>query len=206
MRKTVIAFLAAALALCAGTNVFAGQKVLLIVKDGSEAMDLMLTKEVGVMMSLLRQSGYEPVVATESGRLIKGSLTSLQPDLKLSDVAVQEYLGVIVPCMAYGIYMGIAPEGVSLVKQAFDLGMPIAAQQGGVAFLAKAGILKGKRFAISQGYESIAPEGIYQGSGVTIDGRIVTAGVCPYRETATSHGTTEELTKWFIKLLKAGEP
>ena len=111
----------------------------------------------------------------------------------------------MVPCMAYGIGNGIASEGVSLVKQAFDRGLPIAAQQGGVAFLAQAGILKGKRFAITRGYEAIAPDGIYQGSDVTTDGMIITAGVCPY-QAGTSPGTTEELTRQFIRLVDPTRP
>ena len=205
MNKTMIAVLATGLILCSAPAISAEQKILMIVKDGSDAMDLMLTKEVGVMMSLLRQAGYEPVVATKSGQLLKGSSTSLQPDLRLADVSLGDYIGVMVPCMAYGIGAGIASEGVSLVKQAFDRGLPIAAQQGGVAFLAQAGILKGKRFAIARGYEAIAPDGIYQGSDVTTDGMIITAGVCPY-QARTSPGTTEELTTQFIRLVDQTRP
>lgn len=205
MNKTMIAVLATGLILCSAPAVSAEQKILMIVKDGSDAMDLMLTKEVGVMLSLLRQAGYEPVVATKSGKLLKGRSTSLQPDLRLADVSLGDYVGVMVPCMAYGIGNGIAPEGVSLVKEAFDRGLPIAAQQGGVAFLAQAGILKGKRFAITRGYEAIAPDGIYQGSDVTADGMIITAGVCPY-QAGTSPGTTEELTRQFIRLVDTTRP
>jgi putative intracellular protease/amidase len=157
-------------------------------------------------MSLFREAGYEPVVATESGRLLKGNSSSLQPDLKLRNASIVDYVGVMVQCMAYGIGYGIAPEGVSLVKEAFDRGMPLAAQQGGVAFLAKAGILKGRHFAIARGYQYIAPEGIYEGDGVTTDGKIITAGVCPYQATSTTPSTTEELTRQFIRLLKATQP
>jgi putative intracellular protease/amidase len=201
MKKSTIAVLATCLFLCRALPVDAGQKVLMIVKDGSDAMDLMLTDEIGVMMSLLKEAGYEPVVATESGGLLKGTSCSLQPDLKLGDVALGDYVGVMVPCMAFGIERGVVADGVSLVKDAFDRGIPIAAQQGGVAFLEKAGILKGKRFAIARGYQYIASDGNYQGSDVTSDGTIVTAGVCPYQATATSPSTTKELTRQFIALL-----
>ncbi len=206
MNKTMIAGVATGLILCAALAGYASPKLLMIVKDGSDAMDLMLTKEIGVMVSAFREAGYEPVVATESGRLLKGMSVSLQPDLKLKDVALSDYVGVMVPCMAYGIGNGIAPQGVSLVKEAFDRGMPIAAQQGGVAFLAKAGILKGKHFAIMRGYEFIAPDGIYEGTGVTTDGMIITAGVCPFQASPTTPGTTEELTRQFIKLLGKTRP
>jgi putative intracellular protease/amidase len=203
MNKTIIAVVATGLIFCSALTGFASPKLLMIVKDGSDAMDLMLTKEIGVMMSLFREAGYEPVVATESGRLLKGNSSSLQPDLKLRNASIVDYVGVMVPCMAYGIGNGIAPEGVSLVKEAFDRGMPIAAQQGGVAFLEKAGILKGKYFSIGRGYDFIAPDGIYEGNGVTTDGMIITAGVCPYQATSTTPSTTEELTRQFIKLLRA---
>jgi putative intracellular protease/amidase len=206
MNKTMIAVVASGFILWSALAGYASPKLLMIVKDGSDAMDLMLTNEIGVMMSLFREAAYEPVVATESGRLLKGNSSSLQPDLKLRDVSIVDYVGVMVPCMAYGIGNGIAPEGVSLVKEAFDRSMPIAAQQGGVAFLAKAGILKGKHFAIARGYEFVAPDGIYQGSGVTTDGMIITAGVCPYQATSTTPGTTEELTRRFIRLLRATQP
>jgi putative intracellular protease/amidase len=206
MSKTIIAVIATGLIFCSALAGFASPKILMIVKDGSDAMNLMLTEEISVMMSLFREAGYEPVVATKSGVLLKGSSISLQPDLRLRDVSILDYVGVMVPCMAYGIGKGVVPEGVSLVKEAFDLGMPIAAQQGGVAFLAKAGILKGKHFAIARGYEYIAPDGIYEGSDVTTDGMIITAGVCPYQATSTTPSTTEELTRQFIKLLRATRP
>jgi putative intracellular protease/amidase len=206
MNKTMIAAVTTGLILCSALGGYASPKVLMIVKDGSDAMDLMLANEIGVMKSLFREAEYDPIVATESGRLLKGSSRSLQPDLMLGDVSIVDYVGVMVPCMAYGIGNGIAPEGVSLVKEAFDRGMPIAAQQGGVAFLAKAGILKGKHFAITRGYEFIAPDGIYAGNGVTTDGMIITAGVCPYQATSTTPSTTEELTRQFIRLLEETRP
>jgi putative intracellular protease/amidase len=202
MNKTVIAIVATCVILCSALTGYASPKILMIVKDGSDAMDLMLTKEIGLMVSILKEAGFEPVVATESGRLLKGKSASLQPDLKLSDVSIMDYVGVMVPCMAYGIGTGIAPEGVALVKDAFDRGVPIAAEQGGVAFLQKAGILKGKHFAITRGYEFIAPEGIYEGNNVTIDGMVITAGICPYQATSTMPSNTEALTKQFISILK----
>jgi putative intracellular protease/amidase len=105
--------------------------------------------------------------------------------------------------MAYGISGGIAPEGVALVKEAFNRGLPIAAQQGGVVFLANAEILKGKHFAIGADTAYAVRDGIYSGSGVVQDGNIGTAGVCPFREDASTPSTTTDLTAKFIELLKS---
>ena len=203
MKRTSIALVAIILILCSTSVTYGDQKVLLILKDGSHAMDLMLTQEIAVMTSLLKEAGYVPIVGTESGLLLKGASASVKPDLRLADVSIQDYVGILVPCMANGFGNGVAPQGVSLVKQAFDRGVPIAAEQGGVEFLGKAGILKGKHFAISADGTYLVPDGIYSGTMVTTDGKIATAGVCPYRATPSSPATTEALTKRFIQLLKA---
>ena len=60
----------------------------------------MLTKEVGVMVSMLEKAGYKVVVASASGQPITGGATTLKPDLKLADVKVDDYAGFMFPCMA----------------------------------------------------------------------------------------------------------
>ena len=53
-------------------------QVLLIPREGeSPNLDLMLTKEVGVMTDLLQRAGFKVVVANVSGQPIDGSLKSL---------------------------------------------------------------------------------------------------------------------------------
>ena len=60
----------------------------------------MLTKEVGVMVDMLEKAGYKVVVASASGQPITGGATTLKPDLKLADVNVDDYAGIVLPCMA----------------------------------------------------------------------------------------------------------
>jgi hypothetical protein len=51
-------------------------------------LDLMLSKEVGVMTSLLEKAGFKVVVATVKGEPIKGSAITFTPNLKLKDIKV----------------------------------------------------------------------------------------------------------------------
>ena len=109
-------------------------------------------------------------LAAESGQPITGSATTLKPDMKLSDVKLENYVGVILPCMAAGsdpTSIQIPPEAVKIVKQAVAQGKPVAAQQSAIKILVTAGVLGGKHIAS-------------QGQGVVQDGNITTAGTCPY--------------------------
>ncbi len=58
-------------------------KVLVIVKENSSELELMLTKEVSVITDTLEQSGFEAVVASASGQPMVTAATTLTSDLKL---------------------------------------------------------------------------------------------------------------------------
>ena len=164
-------------------------QVLLIPREGEQISDLfslMLNREVGVMTDMLQKAGFKVVVATISGQPIEGILNELKPDLKLSEVKVDDYAGFILPCMALGQFPPppISPEAVSIVKQALAKGKPVAAQTGSVLILAEAGLLKGKRYAYLQDRFNPYPphkkdwsfEGaIYSGPGIVQDGMIITS-------------------------------
>jgi putative intracellular protease/amidase len=190
-------------------EVNAQQKVLLLLKSSSEDLGNMLKNEVGVMIDLLQQAGYTPIVATVNGQLLKAGSISLQPDLQFKEVDISEYVGLMVPCMGYGMGNGIAEEAVALVREAADRNLPIAAETGGVEFLARAGVLKGKHFTIwteLQSYPTIAASGgIFDGTDISQDGTIITASTCPLRATAKRPATTALLTNRFIALLSATE-
>jgi|GEM_PF-442106 hypothetical protein len=180
------------------------KKVLLLLSvEVSQDMELMLTKEVGVMTSLLEKAGYKVVVASESGQPLAASATTLKPDLKLADVQVEDYAGFILPCFAPSAPV-VAPGAPEIIKKAVALGKPVAAQNNGIGALIRAGVLSGKQFAIIAGSEKYVPDGIYKGEGVVQDGNIVTSGMCPFmaRVGRTPDGTTE-LTQKFIALLGA---
>ncbi|MBI5302037.1 MAG: DJ-1/PfpI family protein [Chloroflexi bacterium] len=181
------------------------KKILLILaSEKSEDMELVLTKEVGVMVSTLEKASYKVVVASASGQPLVGSATTLKPDLKLADVQVDDYAGVIVPCLApISSEFKVPPDAAEIVKKAVAQGKPVAAQLTGVFTLAAAGVLNGKQFAINPGYENYIPKagGIFKGAGVVQDGNIVTSGTCPKMASAARPDGTTELTQKFIALL-----
>ena len=187
-------------------------QILLILRDGPpQYIDNMLTNEVSVMKSMLEKGGFKVAVATNDGMPIKGSTVTFTPDLKLSDVKVDGYMGVIIGCMGAGAlpYTSVSPIAVSIAKQAAGQGKPVAASHGSVIILAEAGVLVGKRygfwvdpFGIGRRPDDRFTGAIYGGTGVVQDGNIITCGACP--ESAASHGLhdgTVELTQAFITTL-----
>jgi hypothetical protein len=166
------------------------KKVLLIPREGSENLELALTKESGVMIKMLKDSGYDVIVATASGKPLITKTLTLKPDMKLSDVKVTDYVGIIMPCMNAGSYT--STESISIVKQAASLGIPIAAQRGSVLILNKAGV---RSFGLH--------DPIYGSPGVSQNGMILTSDTCPYYalESGNPDGTVE-LTQKFINLLE----
>jgi len=184
-------------------------KVLLYIRgDGLKSYDLelMLTKEVGIMKEILEQSGLEVVVATVSGEPIMAGSASLKPDLKLDEVSISDYAGFILPCMADS--GSIALEAVTMVKKAAAADKPVAAQFGSVNILARAGVLMGKKYSFYKEVDvNEFPEykgGVYSGTGVIQDGNIITSAICPYygKEEGLQDGT-QELTRILIKVIKS---
>lgn len=180
-------------------------KVLLFIRKGtSHRIELMLKEEVGVMTSMLEEAGFEVIVATASGEPIKAQTREFIPDLELADVKVNDYVGIIMPCMAKGAVPSwhASSEEILLVKEAVAQGKPIAAQQGAIIILAEAGVLVGKKYTYyfdpEWGNNSFVGA-IYSGVGVIQDGNIITSSNCPYL--AFGDGTSE-LTKLFIETIK----
>ena len=181
-------------------------KVLMIVNEGkSSDLELMLTKEVGVMKSLLEKAGFEVMVSTASNQPLVAGGATLKPDLKFSDVHVADYKGVVMPCMAVNS-KPLPPEGVAIIKEAVAKGKPLAAQTGSVILLARAGVLAGRKYAGRPSWRANYPEvkdAVYSGDGVVQDGKIITSGTCPY--TAKQQGLedgTSRLTEALIAELK----
>lgn len=181
-------------------------QVLLIAQERSLDMQIALYNEVNVMISMLKEAGYQVVVASVSGQPITSRTETLTPDLKLADAQADDYVGLIVPCMSAWSSRDDAPlvpaEAVEIAREAVAEGKPVAAQDVGVAILGTAGALDGKQYAYFSQYGKFAPKGIYKGVGVVQDGNIITSGSCPY--VAMNGGpkdTTTELTQKFIDLL-----
>ena len=189
----------------------AGAKpVLLVARDNSSVLDLMLTKEVGVMVSMLERAGYKVVVASMSGQPLVGSATTLRPDLKLAAVNVDDYAGFLLPCMAppEGQEFPAPRELVQFARKAVSTGKPVAAQMSAVGTLFDAGVMTGRQFAAVDRAD-VRPyfkEAVWKGEGVVQDGNILTSGICPNmtKEMGKQDGTAA-LTQKFIDALASAE-
>jgi len=186
-----------------------GSKVLMIIREGRlEDPDLSIRMEVGTMMVLLKKAGFGVDVTSVSGKDVSGHSQKIEKLLRLSEVKLDDYVGVIIPCM--GGEDGIAsPKMATTIKDVVAKGKPIAASTGAVALLAKAGVLKGRKFACMRGpsdplfkgyFDMTDFEGaIYSGTGVVQDGKIITGGGCPVSEAYYgAQNRTFELTQTFI--------
>lgn len=174
-------------------------KVLLLLREGSNDVDYMLGNEVGVMVSMLEAAGFNVVSASASGRPIDQGASRIEPDLKLAEVKVNDYAGVLLPSMAVGLVVPIPPKLIKIVRKASAANLPLAAQHGAVVVLQRAGLLKKKKYAFER---HVFAEGKYAGTGVVRDGNLITSGTCPFlaRETGRPDGTTA-LTRLFIEAM-----
>jgi putative intracellular protease/amidase len=182
-------------------------KVLLYIEDNSMDLGYMLTHEVGKMREILKQSGFEVIIATISGETLKADSISVTPDIKLSIVNVNDYSGFILPCMAPADTI-VTPEEKSFVRKVVNEGKPIAAQTAAVLILAKAGVLNGKKYSFPKN-NMISPDmypefksGIYGGNSVIQDGNIITCGVCPMeaKVTGAQDGTAGLTQKLILEM------
>lgn len=178
-------------------------KVLLIIRDGSGDLEFMLKKEVKIMKETIEKAGFKVEIATLSGEPISVGSVRLKPDLKISDVSVQDYEGFILPCLAVDDRV-VPPqkEIVTLIKEVED--KPIAAQLGSIKILAKAGLLKDKKYASAIEFsDPYFESSTLSGAGVVKDGNIITSGICPFmaRRDEIQDGT-EELAIALVKAIK----
>jgi putative intracellular protease/amidase len=176
-------------------------KVLLFIKDGSQQLEYMLTNEVGKMSEIIKQSGYEVTISTISGEVLKAGSLTVKPDLKLSEVNIDDYAGFIFPCM---VSEEVNPELITFVKAIVDKRKPIAAQAGSVGLLINADVLDGKKYTLNHDAGADVKDGIYSGTGVVQDGIIITSGTCPWiaKETGWVDGTAK-LTQTLVDAIKA---
>lgn len=191
-------------------------KVLMIAREGySTDLDLMIKMEVGVMTTLLKKAGFEVDIASTSGQPILGPTQQIEKVSRLSEINLTDYVGIIMPCMAVGMFPGppVSPQTVAIVKKSLADGKPVAAAANASIILADAGVLKGKKYAYitdplktTEIWKRTDPrfEGaIYSGPGVVQDGLIITSGVCPTLERifGMQNGTVE-ITQKFIAAIK----
>jgi 4-methyl-5(b-hydroxyethyl)-thiazole monophosphate biosynthesis len=174
-------------------------KVLLLLREGSSDLQFMLSREVGVMLRVLEAAGYEVTAASASGRAMGRGALKIRPDLKLTEIRIADFAGLLLPSLAVGLTAPIPDNLVEIVRRAAVSRIPVAAQHGSVVVLQRAGVLKKKRYAFEHG---VFAEGTYAGTGVVRDGNIITSGTCPYRarDTGRPDGTSA-LTRLLIQAL-----
>ena len=189
------------------------KKVLMVPREGySGDLDLMIKMEVGVMNILLKNAGSQVDIATTSGFPIVGNTEKIAKLSRLVDIKLDDYAGVIMPCMGVGAFPGppVSQQAAAIVKKALADGKPVAASTWSTTILAEGGLLKGKKYAApadplktteTRKITDLRYEGgIYSGSGVVQDGKLITSGACPTIEKAYGiQSRTVELTQAFIK-------
>lgn len=184
-------------------------KVLLYIQDNSSDLGFMLPNEAGKMSELLKQAGFEVIIATISGEKLKTDEINVKPDIKLSQVDISEFSGLIMPCMASEDTI-VTSEEKNLIRKLANEGKPVAAQVSAVLLLAKSGILEFKKYAFPSN-NMIKPDMfpefkncIYRGIGVVQDGNIITSGICPMETKMTGlNDGTSDLTNKLIEAIKA---
>jgi protease I len=184
-------------------------KVLLFMRNGSGDLEYMLKREVLVMKDTLERSGFKVVIATLDGSDFSAGSTTVKADIKLVEAKVVDYAGFILPCMMVASYPEpeISQEAIDLVKEAIAAGKPVAAQTGSLWTLAKAGLLRGKKYAYPFAEKSPRFEGaIFGGTGVVRDGLILTSGLCPHMaRTLKTNDGTERLALALVEAMKEKE-
>jgi putative intracellular protease/amidase len=138
--------------------------VLVLAREKSMDMEYFIKNEVTMMIEGVKKAGYEVRVATPSGKSIEVGSARLESNLKLSDVQVQDYVAILIPCMGAGDY-AVPQECLRIVQDADLKGIEIAAQHSSEV-LAPAGLTKTYKIAY-------AP-------GVVIDRNLITSYNCPY--------------------------
>ena len=172
-RKVILAFMILLCFLVAGQTLAAESKgKVLLILSAHTTDDYMILREFDIMKTTLSDAGFTVIVANVDGKPVQGQTKSVTPDVKLSDVKVADYKGLILPCMHT---MNIPDDSVKVVKKALAQGKPIAAQNAAVRVLSLTHGLEGKNFAISAYFAAGANEGqklyggTYRGIGVVQD-------------------------------------
>ncbi len=173
----------------------AAGKVLLIIREAKPPQfgDVMVTKELGVMREMLQNAGYQVEIASPTAEPWGTEKATVKPDLKLHDVNVADYKAFVIPCLSIDSAQ-LHPDLAAIIKTAMAQGKLVAGQNMGVHMLAKAGVLKDRKYAAIELTSRELSEGTWAGTGIAKDGNIITSGTCPGMAQAfkgTEDGTTK---------------
>lgn len=184
------------------------KRVLMIVRDDSRDHELMLRDEVFLMRRMIADAGYAVDVVTATDAPLTGGEVTLAPDLTLDAVQPEDYQGLMLPCMAPVPGTPMPDRLIRLIERVVVRDIPTGAMRGSVRELARAGGLKGRKYAYAGPVDlDEQPEfrgATFVGTDVTKDRKVATAGICPLA--ALKRGdpdATAALTEAFIELLEA---
>lgn len=186
------------------------QKVFMFVREGSRDLELMLKDEINVMRQMLENAGYTVDIATPADEPMVAESMTLLPTIRLADVDVANYAGVILPCMAPAADSPIPAEVNAIAREAVAMGKPFAASRGSVVTLARAGGIDDREYAFATEVDiDERPEfanGTFLGTGVVRDGNINTSGICPLssRSLNLPDGTVGLTRSFIVSLKEAG--
>jgi len=145
--------------LCFGCAIINPKPVLILVRIDSINLDLSLEQELGVIVDSLDRYRMKYKIATLDGGQISAGGKIISADQKFSDVRVQDYRAIIVPCMGSGRFP-VPPDMVAVLKAAYNEKLFIAAQHSEEIF-------------------KPAALGLYVGTskspGVVVDGKFITS-------------------------------
>ncbi|MDP8233679.1 MAG: DJ-1/PfpI family protein [Candidatus Saelkia tenebricola] len=149
-----------------------GEILMIVAKNGFRDEEAFITKEV------LENNGYTVDVASSSQGVCSGMLgKSMNAEVSIDEIDVSDY-GAVVFIGGIGareFFDSVLAQGI--VKKAHQENKIIAAICIAPVILAQAGILKDKHATVSGGFEAQLQQygAIYTGSGVEVDGNIITA-------------------------------
>ena len=151
----------------------ANDKVLLIAaKNGFRDEELFISKEV------LETNGYIVDIASSSKGECRGMLgKSITAGLSLDKVNVSDYKAVVfIGGMGAQEYFN-NPVAYKIAREAYEGGKVVAAICIAPVILGRAGILANKHATVSKGFKNQfqSSGAVYTGSGVEVDGNIITA-------------------------------
>jgi putative intracellular protease/amidase len=134
-----------------------GSNVLIVLRESGESADeaSLQTQETAEITRLLEGAGYQPVLASASGRTFMGGTPPVSyKTLKLAKVKVSDYEAFIFTSgdreSLYKERENATPGAITIVQQAVAEGKLVAAQRYGIVVLAEAGVLIRKEIRLSK--------------------------------------------------------
>jgi putative intracellular protease/amidase len=146
-------------------------------------MPYMTDNELGVMIDMLEDAGFELSVTSLTYDPYEGETRTITPDLLVGAVDAADFDAVVLPCLALGTLRPSSPEIVELVAEFDKQEKVIAAQYSARRTLYAADIIARDQMGSRE---------------VLQKGRVITSGCCPYQ---AKHYGCEDTTRALIEKL-----